>query len=364
MSITKLYKYRPLSDFLFKELYYQELYFASYEELNDPLDLSARLEFTAKNEKQIGYLLYFIFKTTLKLLIKNHISEVAKEDIRKVTRLNENIELQEKIKKIIYSEIKKLKETQDFISFDDLKNILINVSNEPNIDFPVQFETFKDELDRLTKKFLQNSYATCFSERNDDFLMWSHYSSKHSGICLEFTLEHANLFPYEMRLRRESNVEEYKKRHSEHTLSEHIFWDRISKVTYCKQQPYINFFDFVPVFVNEHDCDLIGLSKSVWHGYAFELELIFSTKTLPWEYEKEWRAIDINFGEPQHPEERIRHYPIEALSSIYFGIRTPLYVKKRISDIFKKKQKDIVYFDCKLSNGRELSFEEWEDSEE
>jgi hypothetical protein len=33
--IAKIYKYRPLSDFLFKELFYNEIYFASYPELND-----------------------------------------------------------------------------------------------------------------------------------------------------------------------------------------------------------------------------------------------------------------------------------------------------------------------------------------
>ncbi len=63
----KLYKYRPLTDFLFKELFYQEIYFSCYSELNDPLDLSARIEFSPKNEKQVSYLVWFIIKTTLKL---------------------------------------------------------------------------------------------------------------------------------------------------------------------------------------------------------------------------------------------------------------------------------------------------------
>lgn len=362
--MDKLFKYRPLSDFLFKELYYQELYFASYEELNDPLDLSARIEFTPEKEEYIGYLLFFIYKTAIRLLISDSPSEEAKADIRKLTKLNENEDGQTKLKKAIYAEIVKLKETQAFISFDDLETILLKASREQNIDFPIQFDTFKNELKRLTKKFLENSYTTCFSERNDDFLMWSHYSSKHSGICLEFTLAHPGLFPYELKLARKPDIPEYEKRMSEHKLDEHIYWDRISKVRYQNEQPFINFFDFSAVFENEYDCDLIGLSKGRWHGYAFELELIFATKTLPWEYEKEWRAIHINFGDPEYPEERIRHYPIEALSSIYFGVRTPLSVKRRISAMFKHKHKDIQFFDSKLSNGRDLSFTEWEDFDE
>lgn len=72
----------------------------------------------------------------------------------------------------------------------------------------------------------------------------------------------------------------------------------------------------------------------------------------------------MNFGDSEHPEERIRHYPIEALSSIYFGLRTPLQAKRRIRNIFTHKHKDIQFFDTKLSNGRDLSFHEWEYLEE
>jgi hypothetical protein len=362
--MNQLFKYRPLSEFLFKELYYQELYFASYEELNDPLDLSARIEFTPEKEDDVEYLLYFLYKAEMTLLISNSPSGRAKANIRKLTKVNENEELRTKFKTAIYSEIVKFKETQPFISVHDLETILIKASREQHIDFPIEFDTFKNELRRLTKKFLENSYTTCFSERNDDFLMWSHYSSKHTGICLEFTLARPGLFPYELRFSRIPDVTQYEKRMSEHKLDERIYWDRIRKVRYQNEQPFINFFEFSPVFENESDCDLIGLSKGRWHGFAFELERIFGTKTLPWEYEREWRAIHINFGEPEHPEERIRHYPIEALSSIYFGVRTPLWVKKRITAIFKHKHKHIQFFDSKLSNGRELSFDEWEDIDE
>ena len=76
----------------------------------------------------------------------------------------------------------------------------------------------------------------------------------------------------------------------------------------------------IVVFENESDCDLIGLSKSWTHKYAQELEWVFSTKTNSWKYENEWRAIEINFGETKEPEERIRHYPIESLASVWFRL--------------------------------------------
>ncbi|WP_199766222.1 DUF2971 domain-containing protein [Chryseobacterium scophthalmum] len=39
--------------------------------------------------------------------------------------------------------------------------------------------------------------------------MWSHYSSKHSGICLEFNLNHNN-FPYEIQHKRVLNEVKFK----------------------------------------------------------------------------------------------------------------------------------------------------------
>jgi len=357
--VNKLYKYRPLSEFLFKELLYQELYFASYNELNDPLDLSARIEFTVEKEEQIEYLIWTLFKTTL-TISETEIPTSEKINNSNLIEFNKNDVARISLRKNIYNKLIQLKTEHSFIWLEQIENIIADAVKEEQLTFKVNFLNFKSELQRLTKKFLENSYTTCFSATNNDFLMWSHYASKHSGICLEFTLEHSAQFPYIMKGRRKADHENYKQRISNWQIDEKIFWDRIRQVNYQDEQPYINFFDFSPVFDNEHDCDLIGLSKSWTHRFAQELKLVFSTKTKPWSYEKEWRAIEINFGEPQHPEERIRHYPIEVLSSIYFGIRTPENTKKRIHNIFKKLNKEIQFFDCKPTNGRDLDFEIWE----
>ena len=108
--------------------------------------------------------------------------------------------------------------------------------------------------------------------------MWSHYASKHSGICLEFNLENGWTFPYEIKRSREQDKEKFKKIISEWDTKSSIYWDRIRKVNYEEEQPFINFYNFAVVFENESDCDLIGLSKSWTHKYAQELEWVFSTK--------------------------------------------------------------------------------------
>jgi hypothetical protein len=357
--LKKLFRYRPLSEFLFKELYYQEIYFASYQELNDPLDMSARVEFTAQEESKIEYLIWMLFKTTLSLSESN-LSEAERENNSRLIAFNKNEELRNVFKKSLFNQLAKLKSNHSFIDIDLLELAVSKSIEECSINFKINLSSFRSEIKRLSIKFLENSYAACFSETNSDFLMWSHYASKHSGVCLEFSLENERMFPYKLTGRRKLDKGEYLQRISNWQIEATIFWEGLSKVDYRDEQAHINFFEFAPVFDNEHDCDLIGLTKSWTHAFAHELKSVFSTKTRPWSYENEWRAIEINFSDKQEPEERIKHYPIEALSSIYFGMRTPEFVKKRIFKIFQSQRKDLEYFECKPTNGRELTFETWE----
>ena len=359
--MTKLFKYRPLSDFLFKELYYQEIYFAAYNELNDPLDLSARIEFTPENQDQVDYLIYFLFKTSLKPLLNENVSGAERDAIRSISLLKDDKEGRAKFRTDFFNHISNLKNDHSFISFTEIIILLNSFEKELNLKFNIK--ELEREINRITDKFLANSYTTCFSEKNDELLMWSHYASKHSGICLEFSLDHFGLFPYVLTKERKTTREEYLKRMSTWATEGYMYWERVLPVEYQEEQPYINFFSFSPVFENENDCDLIGISKPVWHEYAYQLECAFTKKTNPWKYEKEWRAVRINFGERKEPEERIHHYPIEALSGIYFGIRTPENVKTRINRMFKNK-KDVQFYEAKLINGNEIEFNIRENFEE
>lgn len=356
--MEKLYRYRPLSDFLFKELYYQELYFASYGELNDPLDLSARIEFSFEEEHQVDYLIHFLYKSTLKL------SECYSDKVRLLnSKLLSFIGDKDRVlsfRKSLVNNFIILKQRVGNLWYHDVECCVAKSIKEENIDFDFDLSSFISELNRITEKFLANSHVTCFSETNDNFLMWSHYASKHSGVCLEFSLINEGLFPYAKRGQRNYDDENYKQRISEWHTKAYIYWERLRRVTYEDKQPFINFYDFSPVFENENDCDLIGLSKPWTHEFALQLELAFSTKTKPWDYEKEWRAIEINFSAPKEPEDRIRHFPIECLSAIYFGSRTPETAKKRIFRIFDSIGKSLNYFDTKPANGKELEFSRWE----
>lgn len=356
--MKKLYRYRPLSEFLFKELYYQELYFASYKELNDPFDLSARIEFSFEDEFEVEFLIYFLYKSTISWNEKY--SDKVKERNSKLLVFINDENKKQSFRESLVRKFRVIKEHNDHLWLTDVCHVVSNTVNDENIGFDFDLSSFIGELNRITDKFLANSSVTCFSETNDDFLMWAHYASKHTGICMEFSLVNDGQFPYLERGRRKLNDENYKQRFSKWDTEEFIKWGGLNKVRYVDIQPFINFYDFSPVFENESDCDLIGLSKPWTHRFAHQLQSVFSIKTKPWAYEKEWRAIEINFDSPKEPEARIRHFPLECLSGIYFGSRTPESAKNRIFKLFNSMGKSLSYFDADPTSGRDLNFSTWE----
>lgn len=118
-------------------------------------------------------------------------------------------------------------------------------------------------LEQAVQIFLRSRGVTCFSERNDHLLMWSHYGGRYRGFCLEFS----------------TAFEPFSK---------------IKKVIYRPDLPSI---ELAPLLL-EKKVDAV-------------LEL-FCTKSDAWRYEIEWRAIHKNAG-----AEYV--YPAECLTGVYFG---------------------------------------------
>lgn len=117
--------------------------------------------------------------------------------------------------------------------------------------------------DQQAEKFLSERGVTCFSEINDDLLMWSHYGGKYKGYCLEFATDYE---PFQ----------------------------KLRKVKYVTEMPRID----AAAFILREDYDQY-------------LDL-YCTKSVAWSYEKEWRAIHNVAGTSFT-------YPSEALLGVYFG---------------------------------------------
>lgn len=116
---------------------------------------------------------------------------------------------------------------------------------------------------RHVDEFLHKSGVTCFSERNDNLLMWAHYGGRYKGFCLEFSTK---LLPSE----------------------------KMKQVKYPKDIPTI---DLVPLLV-END--------------YVQVDELFYTKSKDWHYEHEWRGFMDQAGTSYR-------YSTDSLTGVYFG---------------------------------------------
>jgi len=82
--------------------------------------------------------------------------------------------------------------------FEQIKDELgTELAQQPNNNMGIikglmhQYKTNERFRDYMMKSLRQKaSYSVCcFTEKEDDILMWSHYGGNHSGICLMYNLE-------------------------------------------------------------------------------------------------------------------------------------------------------------------------------
>jgi len=127
------------------------------------------------------------------------------------------------------------------------------------------FQSAKNIISDQRNDFNNVKGVTCFSECNDNMLMWSHYGGQHKGFCLEFRTD----------------------------------FEPFTKLRQVKYSPTIPEVDMAR-FMIENDYE--------------QLLNLFCTKSSDWEYEREWRAIHAKAG-------TIFTYDAAALKSIYFGAK-------------------------------------------
>lgn len=119
----------------------------------------------------------------------------------------------------------------------------------------------RDQRDNINKV----KGVACFSECNDNMLMWSHYGGQHKGFCLEFRTDFEPL-------------------------------TKLRQVKYSQTIPEVDMAKFM--IGNDYEC-LLDL---------------FCTKSSDWGYEREWRALHAKAG-------TVFTYETESLKSIYFGAK-------------------------------------------
>lgn len=203
---AKIYKYQSASIQSLINLKSQYIYFNSSNKFNDPFDCNIKLKFRDLTEKEIKELKRYFLKD---------------------------------------------------INDETWKKELDNFSSSRFLE--IANNLMKERIDNVYK----NKGISCFSEKNDNQLMWSHYASSGKGFCLEF----------------DTQIESFQK---------------LLPVEYVDEPPFL---DFVEMVTSEE---------------KYLLRKLLCLKSSDWAYEKEWRCFhnEINKAYVYEPN---------ALTGVYFG---------------------------------------------
>ena len=346
----KLYRYRPLSEILFKELRYSEIYFASPEELNDPLDLNGRLNFYSDNEEKTRAIARFLAGRMFVALFSSG-GSVSERDKAAVYLLRSN-----DLEQHMSAEFSKC--TGSVVTKSQLFEILLKFVRDNGVIDKSSKELLESttltSLDEIFSQFLSSSSVACFSSSCSNFLMWSHYASGHTGLCLEFEVE---IDPAISDLGRFPMVSH------KPIDGKFIKWTiDVEAVQYKDALSRLDFYDYLRIFNNVGDVDLMTLSKSYWHPYAGGIKKLFLEKLRPWCDEKEWRIVLVRFCR-ELPDERLLKFNHEALTGVYFGAKASRTTKARVRKILDTKAGNPKLYNCSVDGTRGVVAVLWEDAD-
>lgn len=305
------YRYRSGSELSIKELIYDELYFASRAECNDPYEgkVFAKLE---KDEE--------LWDNLIRIALKFYASNTVEYLIKRV------IDFYVSKAPLYLDELLKIQDAE-FIQLGNdemekmvLRNMHISLKEYISLYLPVE------------------QYFACFSKNYDNYLMWSHYANNHSGFCLVFrTIDgkikqspdwKRKIIPFEI------------DNESQPFFSLAIPDDfTIKDVEYIDKPNYLDGFMCFPGPV-VHD----KYTPEQIEQFQLEYSNTYMQKHTVWAYEDEARAILSNCypwitgkGSSITPHQRLFHYDSTQLIGIVLGIKMPESQKRRIKEIISDK---------------------------
>lgn len=210
-----LFKYQPINLNTLRNLQSQSLFFGSPSKFNDPNDCA----------------------------IKAQLQRLLQRDVPK-------------IREDLLSEF-----SDDELEIDQLRDELSGLGRVALRD-RVQLHLHQF-VERSREDWLRRIGATCFSEKNSNLLMWSHYADGGRGLCLEFDTA----------------------------------YDPMTRARPVGYPPAFPLLDPIPILLEDDFSGFIDL---------------FCTKSQLWNYEEEWRALHSKAGTSFGYEAR-------ALKALYFG---------------------------------------------
>ncbi|MGR6862279.1 DUF2971 domain-containing protein [Aliivibrio salmonicida] len=315
-----LYRYRSASELSFKELIYNELYFASKEELNDPFDGESYYHFPPHkalwirllnevnaNEKEVMFDLPTGIDAT-------HIDFIA-------TALSQR-------EPISFEEVMRGRLTDIFTDI---------VSEQKDInDLQKNIGWFSKAVQHYLS--YHNPKSGCFvslSATGSDHLMWGHYGAQHSGFSLIYRTIDGAIGQDPVNYKNSVDVS------NNYSISVPNMLP-CSKVEYSEKVDYHNACWLLPRhLISDLDCIDLSEIKNHWD----KSDNFLSSKHISWEYEKEYRLI-LRGAEGLSSLNRLFHYDSSQLVGIVFGSKISDNNKKRIKEIVKHKKESRLHSNC------------------
>lgn len=251
----RLFKYRGLDEYTLKSLTDDYVYLGSVRKLNDPYECSYSVQ---PSEMLRKWFALPSFKSGFSQHFGRDISDDAVNEIVNAPNPHE-----------CYTNV--------------CRRIGINIT----------LPSIADMYANISEPWRDIIKVSCFSERNDSLLMWSHYANHHRGICVEYDFQ-----PYPNLCR------------------------EIQPVYYTN-----NLYDVTNTIFSDISRD----------GFTMALYISSLTKALDWAYEQEWRLI----GTPSHSD----LWKVPTPTAIYLGVQFDLndqLTKDSITKIAQSKDIPLI----------------------
>ena len=172
------------------------------------------------------------------------------------------------------------------------KNATHLASVEPSIGKMLSQQA-RDTLQKLSEEFLKKRGVACFSETNENLLMWSHYADSGTGMCLKFDTKDA-------------------------------IFTKFHRVDYVDTFPSIT-------------ADELLIDRN--YSRVFDL---YCTKSKDWAYEREWRAFHQTAGTKFG-------YASESLVGVFLGSRITNEMANLVATMLKGYEQHVPLYTSRPS---------------
>lgn len=167
----KLYRYRPINKQRLQDTLTNDIAFLNLaNSFNDPYDSGLTVDYNETHLNKIKESVLLEFCKEFHYLMPDQTFESF---FSKVHTLTKDVPL----KYLGYLLGKTLSQDEKVIEDIDSK-----------ISFLIEqtYDIYENYVKELNNNYQSTVYAACFSETNDNILMWSHYAQFHEGICIEY----------------------------------------------------------------------------------------------------------------------------------------------------------------------------------